>query len=800
MEKNYLSNLGISVKQDWLELCIDFVKREIKPKNQNDMNKQILEQFLDSDLNYIGDKNLNEQVQTLHNKTIKGPHVIQINKVRDISRPMCEELEETENKYSATNKFRTLMIEFTDGNQTFKGMEYRHINSMNTNTPKGTKIVVKDVLVRRGILLLIPQCIKILGDLSTKEISNLTPILPFDFFEEDSFSNELKTDGSNEREARSLYKQIIKLLKNDKTSNVTDSIRFVRESFEKNKFLPTQDAVDIALNYAREYIKRLETNFESKKDLSEISDKQKRLIKYWDTYYSSEHVLDSWYCEFDTIEKYLPYLSPNTNALILGSGISGDGVNLLKKIKCVTEVDFSNKVFEIMNELYKDLPNMKLLKEDILTLNLPNESFDLIFDKGTFDHIISEDEKGIDYQLIEENVWNLLNSNGIFMICSVIKLNGIKEMFSYYNWNIQIVEISYQTTNVNCVKYINYPYLVIGKSNGEIIILNNNKEISSIKLKYSISQYVEKKKLIKRISFNENENEILVSGLNSTLNLIRISSQRFVLDTKFEGHDSFLTDSKFSFDGKFMLSTSIDKSFKLWNKNIRRPLFSHSLKEIPNACCFDPKDSFTLLTSFDNYVEIYDIRKHNSYLRLIEGNLNPNGINSSDSISKFSFFDNESTSQRIEDDEFKSISNLMKTKSFKRQFTDHRISSKIFDIQFSSCGSYLITSSTDNTIKMWDMKTGKGLFTFNGCNLNSRCRPKFFYDDRIILCGSNDGYVYFWKTFEGKDESNSGNHFMKLKIEKYPLLALDIGGKDNFITTGDTSSNLYTILSGSFNG
>ena len=45
----------------------------------------------------------------------------------------------------------------------------------------------------------------------------------------------------------------------------------------------------------------------------------------------------------------------------------------------------------------------------------------------------------IDYQLIEENVWNVLKPKGVFMICSVIKLNGIKEMFSYYDWNIQYI-------------------------------------------------------------------------------------------------------------------------------------------------------------------------------------------------------------------------------------------------------------------------------------------------------------------------------------------------------------------------
>jgi hypothetical protein len=40
---------------------------------------------------------------------------------------------------------------------------------------------------------------------------------------------------------------------------------------------------------------------------------------------------------------------------------------------------------------------------------------------------------------MEENVWNALKPNGVFMICSVISIDGIKEMFSYYGWRIQCV-------------------------------------------------------------------------------------------------------------------------------------------------------------------------------------------------------------------------------------------------------------------------------------------------------------------------------------------------------------------------
>jgi hypothetical protein len=69
-------------------------------------------------------------------QTIKGPHVIQINKIRDISQPNCQEIEEEK----SSTKFRTLMFEFTDGKQKFKGIEYRNIASLSSKSPIGLKV------------------------------------------------------------------------------------------------------------------------------------------------------------------------------------------------------------------------------------------------------------------------------------------------------------------------------------------------------------------------------------------------------------------------------------------------------------------------------------------------------------------------------------------------------------------------------------------------------------------------------------------------------------------------------------
>jgi hypothetical protein len=88
------------------------------------------------------------------------------------------------------------------------------------------------------------KCLSVKKNISTKAISNLTPLLPMDFFDEYT-SVELKTDGSNERDAISIYRKIIKLLKKDKSPNVEKSIEFVKSSFKKNKELPTQDAVNV---------------------------------------------------------------------------------------------------------------------------------------------------------------------------------------------------------------------------------------------------------------------------------------------------------------------------------------------------------------------------------------------------------------------------------------------------------------------------------------------------------------------------------------------------------------------------
>jgi hypothetical protein len=62
------------------------------------------------------------------------------------------------------SNYRTFKLSLTDGVRRVFALEYRRVPVLDLErTPPGTKILVRDVLVRRGVLLLLPQNVQVLG-------------------------------------------------------------------------------------------------------------------------------------------------------------------------------------------------------------------------------------------------------------------------------------------------------------------------------------------------------------------------------------------------------------------------------------------------------------------------------------------------------------------------------------------------------------------------------------------------------------------------------------------------------------
>ncbi|KAL9658045.1 hypothetical protein ABK040_012284 [Willaertia magna] len=212
----FFQSSHLLVKNDWLEQCIQFIQsEELAPQQRNNLQalrEGVYNQYLFSDLSVITPQptkhaKLFQSLDQYHSKIIKGPFVLQINDIRDIGKPLVEqidmgkeylvtqneeEIEEGDLLFSSAmsetlnnnnkggNKFnnknnnneessfsyskRLLHFTLSDGYvNNIQAMEYKPINSLSLNTPLGTKILIKEVLVRRSLLLLVPECIQVLG-------------------------------------------------------------------------------------------------------------------------------------------------------------------------------------------------------------------------------------------------------------------------------------------------------------------------------------------------------------------------------------------------------------------------------------------------------------------------------------------------------------------------------------------------------------------------------------------------------------------------------------------------------------
>ncbi|MDR0747475.1 MAG: caspase family protein [Helicobacteraceae bacterium] len=83
-----------------------------------------------------------------------------------------------------------------------------------------------------------------------------------------------------------------------------------------------------------------------------------------------------------------------------------------------------------------------------------------------------------------------------------------------------------------------------------------------------------------------------------------------------------------------------------------------------------------------------------------------------------------------------------------RQFTGH--SEWVHSVAFSSDGKYALSGSADETVRLWDIKTGKEIHQFTGHNswVNS---VAFSFDGKYALSGSGDETVRLWDIRTGNE-------------------------------------------------
>ncbi|XP_078435167.1 recQ-mediated instability protein (DUF1767) [Wolffia australiana] len=159
-----LRNLGLKLRREWLDSCIasllgsrpGFLAMEDSAKA-----KLCFEQFLFSDMNFSGGGGLPGNVGEMHGIVLEGPFVLQVDEIVNISAPLRERYNETH-----AGLKRCLKLSLTDGVQRVYGMEYRPVSQIKVLASSGLKIALRNVHIRHGLLMLVPEAVEVLGGMA----------------------------------------------------------------------------------------------------------------------------------------------------------------------------------------------------------------------------------------------------------------------------------------------------------------------------------------------------------------------------------------------------------------------------------------------------------------------------------------------------------------------------------------------------------------------------------------------------------------------------------------------------------
>ena len=81
----------------------------------------------------------------------------------------------------------------------------------------------------------------------------------------------------------------------------------------------------------------------------------------------------------------------------------------------------------------------------------------------------------------------------------------------------------------------------------------------------------------------------------------------------------------------------------------------------------------------------------------------------------------------------------------------------VFSVAYSPDGKTLASGSADNTIKLWDVATGKNIITLRG-HTNSIDSVTFSPDGKTLASGSWDNTIKLWDVASGKNTATINGH------------------------------------------
>lgn len=139
---------------------------------------------------------------------------------------------------------------------------------------------------------------------------------------------------------------------------------------------------------------------------------------YWDERYKANDTTFDWFVSFEPLKDLIQSIVRHDHKiLVVGCGNSRLSPQLYDSgYQNVTNIDISEVVIHQMKTRYKELDRMEWLKMDVMKMEFPDSTFDVVIDKGTVDSLLCGSNSFHNVYQMNKNVARVLKRGGRYIV------------------------------------------------------------------------------------------------------------------------------------------------------------------------------------------------------------------------------------------------------------------------------------------------------------------------------------------------------------------------------------------------